>query len=115
MSKNQQKKLRKQAAFEAKKAAKKAAEKAAKKAQQAAKWSQVQQRLANMSEVERRAWDEQKLERQQVCVHKLNTTVYIGHSSIPKCCHFPAGSQADRPGQERAPQAVKSKWAAHCH
>lgn len=66
LSKKQQKKLRKQAAHEARKAAKKASEKAAKKAHQEAKLTQVKEKLAKMDEDERRAWDQQRLERQQV-------------------------------------------------
>ncbi|CAL8472134.1 g11676 [Coccomyxa elongata] len=65
MSKNKQKKLKRQAAFEAKKAAKKAEEKAAKRAHQERKLSEVQKMIANMSESERQAWEEQMAQKRQ--------------------------------------------------
>lgn len=66
LSKNQQKKLKKQAAFEAKKATKKLEEKAAKRAYQERKLSEVQKIIADMSEVERQAWEEQMAQKRQV-------------------------------------------------
>lgn len=66
MSKNKQKKLKRQAAFEAKKAAKKAEEKAAKRAHQERKLSEVQKMIADMSESERQAWEEQMAQKRQV-------------------------------------------------
>ena len=66
MSKNQQKKLRKQAAFEAKKAAKKLEEKAAKRVHQERKLSEVQKMIASMTEMERQAWEEQMAQKRQV-------------------------------------------------
>ena len=67
MSKNRQKKLKRQAAFEAKKAAKKAEEKAAKRAHQERKLSEVQKMIAEMSEDERKTWEEQMAQKRQVC------------------------------------------------
>lgn len=66
MSKNMQKKLKKQAAFEAKKAAKRAEEKAAKRAHQEKKLSEVQGMIASMTEKERQAWEDQMSQKRQV-------------------------------------------------
>ena len=66
MSKNRQKKLKRQAAFEAKKAAKKAEERAAKRAHQERKLSEVQKMIADMSENERKTWEEQMAQKRQV-------------------------------------------------
>jgi hypothetical protein len=66
LSKKKQKKLRKQAVHDARKAAKKAAEKEAKRLHQEAKLSQVQEKIANMGEEERKAWYERRLQKRQV-------------------------------------------------
>ena len=66
MSKNQQKKLKKQAAFEAKKAAKKLEEKAAKRVHQEKKLAEVHKMIAGMTDEERQAWEEQMSQKRQV-------------------------------------------------
>lgn len=85
MSKNRQKKLKRQAAFEAKKAAKKAEEKAAKRAHQERKLSEVQKMIADMGETERQAWEEQMAQKRQV--YSLSCSNVLPYISLPKAMH----------------------------
>ncbi len=66
LSKNQQKKQRRQEAARKKLLAKKAKEKAARKASQEKKLAEREQRLAQMTDKERQAWDQIAQEKREV-------------------------------------------------
>ena len=66
LSKNQQKKQRRQEAARQRHVAKKAEEKAARKASQEKKLAEREQHIAQMTEEERQAWDQQTQGKRQV-------------------------------------------------
>ena len=73
LSKNQQKKQRRQEAARQKHLAKKAEEKAARKASQEKKLAEREQHIAQMTEEERQAWDQQTQGKRQVSVRSSSS------------------------------------------
>ena len=73
LSKNQQKKRRRQEAARQKHLAKKAEEKAARKASQQKKLAEREQHIAQMTEEERQAWDQQTQGKRQVSLRSPAT------------------------------------------
>ena len=80
LSKNQQKKQRRQEAARQKHLAKKAEEKAARKASQEKKLAEREQHIAQMTEEERQAWDEQTQGKRQVSHFEAHHTM-----PLPPC------------------------------
>ena len=66
LSRSQQKKMAKHAAYQEKKAARKVGERAAKRVKQEVKHSEVRARLAAMSPEEKAAWDAQRMQKREV-------------------------------------------------
>ena len=71
LSKNQQKKQRRQEAARQKLLAKKAEDKAARKASQEKKLAEREQRIAQMTEEEKEAWNQRSQEKREVCRRSL--------------------------------------------
>ena len=80
LSKNQQKKQRRQEAAKQKHLAKKAEEKAARKASQEKKLAEREQHIAQMTEEERQAWDQQTQGKRQVSLRSSSP-----HVRLPPC------------------------------
>lgn len=73
LSKNQQKKQRRQEAARQKLLAKKADDKAARKLSQEKKLAEREQRIAQMTEDEKEAWNQKSQEKREVCAHSLKS------------------------------------------
>ena len=73
LSKNQQKKQRRQEAARQKYVTKKSEEKAARKASQEKKLAEREQHIAQMTEDERKAWDQQTQEKRQVSLRSSSS------------------------------------------
>ena len=71
LSKNQQKKQRRQEAARQKLLAKKADDKAARKLSQEKKLAEREQRIAQMTEEEKEAWNQKSQEKREVCTLSL--------------------------------------------
>ena len=71
LSKNQQKKQKRQEAARQKMLFKKAEEKAARKASQEKKLAEREQRMAQMTEEEKEAWNQRSQEKREVCAHSF--------------------------------------------
>ena len=97
LSKNQQKKQRRQEAARLKHLAKKAEEKAARKASQEKKLAEREQHIAQMTEEERQAWDQQTQGKRQVSLQSSSPRM-----PLPLCHEAPFALRAAKNWQIRS-------------